>query len=137
MAWFKKKPDPISDRARALNDEIAELEAQIKKLDGRLQHDRLAQQRRLAAAARPHQRENLAAAHREAHVLVHYRAAEARVQPLDFHDGLGKGCGVHKSSRLKAMEKNASLRITRNMDCTTLTVVCRPTLSALLFTWKP
>jgi len=38
MVWFKRKPDPISDRARALNDEIAALEAQIKTLDGRLQH---------------------------------------------------------------------------------------------------
>ena len=32
MAWFKKKPDPISDRARALNEEIAALEAQIQQL---------------------------------------------------------------------------------------------------------
>jgi len=32
MGLFKKKPDPISDRARALNQEIAALEAQIKKL---------------------------------------------------------------------------------------------------------
>lgn len=31
-----KKPDPISDKARALNDEIAALEAQIKKLDSQL-----------------------------------------------------------------------------------------------------
>lgn len=37
MAWFKKKPDPLSDRARALNDEIAALEAQIKQLDTQLQ----------------------------------------------------------------------------------------------------
>lgn len=37
MAWFKKKPDPLSDRARALNNEIASLEAQIKKLDSQLQ----------------------------------------------------------------------------------------------------
>ncbi|HXT13425.1 MAG TPA: hypothetical protein VN873_17850 [Candidatus Angelobacter sp.] len=38
MAWFKrKKPDPISDRARALNDEIAALEAKIKNLDAKLQ----------------------------------------------------------------------------------------------------
>lgn len=37
MAWFKKKPDPLSDRARALNDEIASLEAQIKQLDTQLQ----------------------------------------------------------------------------------------------------
>lgn len=33
MAWFKKKPDPISDRARALNAEIAALEDRIKRLD--------------------------------------------------------------------------------------------------------
>src|ERR1051325_7753384 len=37
MAWLRKKSDPISDRARVLNSEIAELEAQIKKLDARLQ----------------------------------------------------------------------------------------------------
>src|SRR3954470_21933831 len=35
MAWFKKKPDPISDRARALNQEIAALEAQIQQLDAK------------------------------------------------------------------------------------------------------
>lgn len=39
MAWFRKKPDPISDRARALNDEIAQLEAQIRELDGRVQRE--------------------------------------------------------------------------------------------------
>jgi len=33
MAWLKKKSDPISERARALNSEIAALEAQIKRLD--------------------------------------------------------------------------------------------------------
>lgn len=38
MGWLKpKKPDPISDRARALNEEIAALEAQIKQLDSKLQ----------------------------------------------------------------------------------------------------
>jgi hypothetical protein len=35
MAWFKKKPDPISDRARALNEEIAALESQIQELDAK------------------------------------------------------------------------------------------------------
>ena len=35
MAVFKKKPDPISERARALNEEIAALEAQIRKLDSK------------------------------------------------------------------------------------------------------
>jgi hypothetical protein len=37
MSWFKKKPDPISDRARVLNDEIALLEVQIQRLDAQLQ----------------------------------------------------------------------------------------------------
>jgi hypothetical protein len=37
MGLFKKKPDPISDRARALNEEIAALEAQIKRLDSKLE----------------------------------------------------------------------------------------------------
>ena len=32
MGLFKKKPDPISERAQSLNDQIAALEAQIKKL---------------------------------------------------------------------------------------------------------
>lgn len=36
MGWFKKKADPISDRARALNEQIAALEAQIKHLDTKL-----------------------------------------------------------------------------------------------------
>ena len=39
MALFRKKADPISDRARALNAEIAALEAQIKHLDSRLQQN--------------------------------------------------------------------------------------------------
>jgi hypothetical protein len=52
MAWFKKKPDPISDRARTLNDEIAELEAQIKQLDTQVQRDQ--SQPRLRSTAVPH-----------------------------------------------------------------------------------
>ena len=36
MGFLDKKPDPISDKARALNDEIAALEAEIKKLDTQL-----------------------------------------------------------------------------------------------------
>ena len=51
MAWFRKKTDPISDRARVLNDEIAELEAQIKQLDTRLQRDQT--QPRLRSTALP------------------------------------------------------------------------------------
>jgi hypothetical protein len=37
MGWLKKKSDPLSERARALNAEIAALEAQIKRLDATLQ----------------------------------------------------------------------------------------------------
>ena len=51
MAWFRKKTDPISDRARVLNDEIAELEVQIKQLDTRLQRDQI--QPRLRSTALP------------------------------------------------------------------------------------
>ena len=36
MAWLRKKSDPITERARDLNSEIASLEAAIKKLDSRL-----------------------------------------------------------------------------------------------------
>ncbi len=36
MALTKKKADPISDKARALNDRIAALEAEIKTLDTQL-----------------------------------------------------------------------------------------------------
>src|SRR5215471_8220103 len=39
MAWLKNKPDPLSDRSRALNKQIAELESQIKKLDAELQRN--------------------------------------------------------------------------------------------------
>ena len=51
MAWFRKKPDPISDRARALNEEIARLESQIQQLDSRLQRDQ--SQPRLRSTALP------------------------------------------------------------------------------------
>ncbi|MCW5554450.1 MAG: hypothetical protein KIS67_20110 [Verrucomicrobiae bacterium] len=34
---MKKKPDPISDRTRALNAQIASLESEIKRLDAQLQ----------------------------------------------------------------------------------------------------
>ncbi len=54
MAWFRKNSDPLSDRARALNDEIADLEAQIKKLDARLERDQSESQPRLRSTAIPH-----------------------------------------------------------------------------------
>ncbi len=37
MGWLKKKTDPLSDLARALNEQIATLETQIKHLDAQLQ----------------------------------------------------------------------------------------------------
>ena len=52
MAWFRKKSDPISDRARALNEEIARLGSQIQQLDARLQRDQ--SQPRLRSTALPH-----------------------------------------------------------------------------------
>ena len=52
MALFKKKPDPISDRERALSDEIAQLEAQIQELDSRIQRNET--QPRLRSTALPH-----------------------------------------------------------------------------------
>ena len=39
MGFFKKKPDPISDRSRQLNGQIASLEAKIKKLNEQLEDD--------------------------------------------------------------------------------------------------
>ena len=52
MALFKKKADPLSERSRALNSEIAALEAQIKALDSKL-HDSPTRPR-LRSTARPH-----------------------------------------------------------------------------------
>jgi hypothetical protein len=51
MALFKKKSDPILDRARSLNDEIAELEGKIRKLDAHLQ--RKQEKPRLRSTALP------------------------------------------------------------------------------------
>jgi len=52
MAWFKKKADPFSDRARALSAEIAALEDKIKKLDSQLQQSPAPP--RFAARGLPH-----------------------------------------------------------------------------------
>lgn len=51
MAFSKKKPDPISDRARALNQQIAALESEIKKLDTQIQR---APTPKLRSTALPH-----------------------------------------------------------------------------------
>src|SRR5438132_7306075 len=52
MAIFKKKADPLSERARALTAEITALEAQIKQLDTQLQQSQA--RPRLRSTARPH-----------------------------------------------------------------------------------
>jgi hypothetical protein len=55
MGWFKKKADPINDRARALNDQIAALESQIKQLNSKLgQEEQEQPSPRLRSTALPH-----------------------------------------------------------------------------------
>jgi hypothetical protein len=51
MASSKKKVDPISDRTRTLNDQIAALESEIKKLDTQIQRTPTP---RLRSTAIPH-----------------------------------------------------------------------------------
>jgi hypothetical protein len=53
MGHAKKKNDPISDRSRALTDQIAALESEIKKLDAQLQRAP-APAPRLRSTAIPH-----------------------------------------------------------------------------------
>ena len=36
MAWFKKRADPLSERSRMLNAEIAALESKIKKFESQI-----------------------------------------------------------------------------------------------------
>lgn len=52
MGWLRKKADPISDRAQSLTQEIAQLEAQIRRLNARLEEDQA--QPRLRSTALPH-----------------------------------------------------------------------------------
>jgi len=52
MAWLKKQTDPISDRARALNSQIAKLEDQIRRLDAQLRRGKALP--RLRSTAVPH-----------------------------------------------------------------------------------
>lgn len=55
MAWFKHKPDPISDRAKALNAEIAKLEAEIHRLDSAVKRAPAPSQRpSFGSTVRPH-----------------------------------------------------------------------------------
>ncbi len=52
MGLFKKKTDPISDRARQLKSEISSLEAQIRQLTEHLEQQKT--QPRLRSTAMPH-----------------------------------------------------------------------------------
>src|SRR5690349_13517117 len=52
MAWFRKTADPITDRARVLNEDIARLESEIKRLDAQLQRNH--SHPRLRSTALPH-----------------------------------------------------------------------------------
>jgi hypothetical protein len=52
MGWFKNKPDPISERERALTAEIAQLEERIKRLGAKVQQDHA--QPKLRSTALPH-----------------------------------------------------------------------------------
>jgi hypothetical protein len=53
MGLFKKKADPISQRAKALNAEIAALESKIKKLNSQSEQ-KSSQQPRVRSTAIPH-----------------------------------------------------------------------------------
>ena len=106
-----------------------------------LQQDHFAQQRRLAGAAAADQREDLGAAHLEVESGVHDVVAEARRHLADLDDRCRRSaacvCACQRSSALKATENSASATITRKIDCTTLRVVWRPTLSAPPLVRKP
>jgi hypothetical protein len=52
MAWFKKKADPISERARALNQEIAALESRIRQMDTKVDRE-TTRKRALESASAP------------------------------------------------------------------------------------
>jgi len=53
MAWLRKKPDPLSDRARALSQEIARVEDRIKRLGAQMGREPVLPPR-LRSTARPH-----------------------------------------------------------------------------------
>jgi hypothetical protein len=52
LALFKRKPDPLSDRARELDDEIRKLEREIERLAGRIGSEPSSP--RLRSTVRPH-----------------------------------------------------------------------------------
>ena len=75
MGWFHKKADPLSERARALTEEIAALEAQIKQLDSQAAANPATP--RLRSTALPHGASTVQHPHPPAPVL-----ASAPAEPI-------------------------------------------------------
>lgn len=87
MGWLKKKTDPLSERARALNAEISALEAEIRKLDTKLQpHGGTPP--RLRSTARP-----------QTPVVTHVAASDPANDPAPVHEPIFEPVNRH---RLKA-----------------------------------
>ena len=53
MAWFNKKADPLSERSRALNAEIAALESKIKRYESQVESEPSGPRLRSTAVPRP------------------------------------------------------------------------------------
>ena len=106
---------------------------QAHRAAGRPQEaDDLLEQHRLAGAAAADQGGDLAADDRKGDAVVHDVGAEARADVDDL-----EGVFAHTPARCKAIAKTASSTITQTMLCTTVEVVCSPTLRASRSTDRP
>jgi hypothetical protein len=85
MGLLSKKNDPISDRARELNGEIADLEAEIKKLDTRLEKHPAHAHPKLRSTAIPHAGTVNYASH-----APHQAAAQAAVADEPIFEEVGQ-----------------------------------------------
>src|SRR6185295_11542542 len=86
-----------------------------------LQPENGPEKHRLAAARAADDAEHLAVHHLHIEPVVHELRAEAVDDARDLDDGF-----AHMSRCLKSTAKTASAKITRKIDCTTATVVRRP-----------
>jgi hypothetical protein len=97
MASSKKKVDPISDRTRTLNDQIAALETEIKKLDTQIQRSPSPKLRSTAmphGASVPHSSEKSApapspASHEPVFEEVNPKSFQPEADPRDRYNDLG------------------------------------------------